>query len=62
LVRKPRELNDKHRKTRSFRDYFIDRWEMAKELGFGEGVTFFDGSLVFGDCMPERIRGLDHLR
>lgn len=30
-------------------DYFSDRWEKAKALGFGEGSTIYDSSLVFGD-------------
>lgn len=30
-------------------DYLSDRWEKAKALGFGEGSTIYDSSLVFGD-------------
>lgn len=30
-------------------DYLSDRWEKAKYLGFGEGSTIYDSSLVFGD-------------
>ena len=30
-------------------DYFIDRWEKAKYLNFGEGSSIYDSSLVFGD-------------
>lgn len=30
-------------------DYFIDRWEKAKYLGFGEGSSIYDSSLVLGD-------------
>lgn len=28
-------------------DYFVDRWEKAKELGFGEGSSIYDSALVF---------------
>lgn len=44
-----RKLNEQHRRTLSFGDYIVDRWEKAKELGFGEGATVYDSSLVFGD-------------
>ena len=33
----------------SFGDLFIDRTEKAKFLGFGEGTTIYDSSLVIGD-------------
>jgi acetyltransferase-like isoleucine patch superfamily enzyme len=29
-------------------DYFVNRWEKAKRLGFGEGASIYDGSLVLG--------------
>jgi acetyltransferase-like isoleucine patch superfamily enzyme len=32
-----------------FSEIFIDRWERAKKLGFGEGTSIYDNSLVFGD-------------
>ena len=31
-----------------FSDYFIDRWEKAKSLGFGGGSSIYDNSLVIG--------------
>jgi acetyltransferase-like isoleucine patch superfamily enzyme len=27
----------------------VDRWEKAKELGFGEGTSVYDSSLILGD-------------
>lgn len=32
-----------------FGDYFADRWEKAAYLGFGNGSSIYDSSLVFGD-------------
>ena len=30
-------------------DYFIDRWERAKLMGFGEGTSVYDSCIVMGD-------------
>lgn len=30
-------------------DYFIDRWEKAKLLGFGNGVSIYDSAVVIGN-------------
>jgi len=32
-----------------FGDYFSDRWEKAKFLGFGEKTSIYDSSIVIGD-------------
>lgn len=32
-----------------FADYIVDRWQKARSLGFGEGSSIYDSSLVFGD-------------
>jgi len=32
-----------------FGDYFVDRWEKAKNLGFGDGSSVYDNVLVLGD-------------
>jgi len=29
-------------------DYFVDRWEKARRLGFGEGTSIYDSALVIG--------------
>jgi len=30
-------------------DYFVDRWEKASAMGFGEGTSVYDSCLVLGD-------------
>jgi len=30
-------------------DYFVDRWDKARLLGFGEGTSVYDSCLVIGD-------------
>jgi acetyltransferase-like isoleucine patch superfamily enzyme len=42
---KKREFN----RFLSIPDYFIDRWERAKLMGFGEGTSVYDSCLVLGD-------------
>lgn len=37
-----------------FADYIVDRWEKAKNLGFGEGSSIYDSSLVFGNVLVGR--------
>jgi acetyltransferase-like isoleucine patch superfamily enzyme len=32
-----------------FADQFVDRWEKAKFLGFGEGTSIYDSALVYGN-------------
>lgn len=43
------EVAEKFNRTLPFGDYIVDRWEKARELGFGEGTTIYDSSLVLGD-------------
>jgi acetyltransferase-like isoleucine patch superfamily enzyme len=33
----------------SIPDYFVDRWERARVMGFGEGSSVYDSCLVLGD-------------
>ncbi len=35
-------------------DYFSDRWEKARYLGFGEGTSIYDSALVLGDVKVGR--------
>lgn len=44
-----RELNEKYARTLPFGEYIVDRWEKAKELGFGKGTSIYDSSIVLGD-------------
>ena len=43
------ELNKRFQRTLPFADYFIDRWEKAEILGFGNGTSVYDSCLVLGD-------------
>ena len=40
---------EKWQRTLPFGDYFVDRWEKARRLGFGSGTSIYDSSLVLGD-------------
>ncbi len=44
-----REVAEKFNRTLPLGDYIVDRWEKANELGFGEGTTIYDSSIVLGD-------------
>jgi acetyltransferase-like isoleucine patch superfamily enzyme len=44
-----RVINQRFNRTLPFGDYVVDRWEKARELGFGEGSSIYDSSLVLGD-------------
>lgn len=44
-----RDLDSSYSRTLPFGDYIVDRWEKAKVLGFGEGTTVYDSSLILGD-------------
>ena len=35
-------------------DYFVDRWEKARWLGWGEGASVYDSCLIFGDVRVGR--------
>ena len=40
-----------HHRFLSLPDYFIDRWEKARLMGFGEGSSVYDSCLVLGDVI-----------
>ena len=44
-----KDVDEKWARTLPFGDYFVDRWEKARRLGFGEGTSIYDSSLVIGD-------------
>ena len=44
-----RAVDASFRRTLPFGDYVVDRWEKARELGFGEGTSIYDSALVLGD-------------
>jgi acetyltransferase-like isoleucine patch superfamily enzyme len=39
------------RRSVPFGDLIVDRWERARTLGFGEGASIYDSSLVLGDVV-----------
>ncbi len=48
-LKRRREVDASFKRTLPFADYIVDRWEKAKELGFGEGTSIYDSALVLGD-------------
>ncbi len=44
-----REVHAKYLRSLPLADYVVDRWEKARELGFGEGSSIYDSVLVLGD-------------
>lgn len=48
-VSRRREVHERFKRTLPFGDYIVDRWEKARELGFGEGTSVYDSSLILGD-------------
>lgn len=49
-----REVDARYRRTLPLADYVVDRWEKARELGFGEGTSIYDSALVLGDVTVGR--------
>lgn len=50
LLKKLRDVKKgKFNRVLPFGDYFSDRWEKAKYLGFGENSSIYDSSVVIGD-------------
>ena len=47
--RQRKEIADRFQRTLPFGDYVVDRWEKARLLGFGQGSSIYDSSLVIGD-------------
>lgn len=43
-----RELDARYNRTLPFGDYIVDRWEKARELGFGDGTSVYDSCLILG--------------
>ena len=43
------EVRDLWHRSLPLADYVVDRWERARSLGFGEGASIYDSSLVLGD-------------
>jgi acetyltransferase-like isoleucine patch superfamily enzyme len=48
-LQRRREVAARWNRNLPFGDYIIDRWEKARELGFGTGSSIYDSVLVLGD-------------
>ena len=44
-----RGLMEEYKRAVPFADALFDRWQKAKQLGFGEGTSAYDSCLVLGD-------------
>ncbi|CAN5285306.1 acyltransferase [soil metagenome] len=42
------ELKEKFNRSLPFADQIFDRWERARALGFGEGASVYDSSVILG--------------
>ncbi|MFN8615239.1 MAG: acyltransferase [Vampirovibrionales bacterium] len=42
-------LQENYHRSLPFQDALFDRWERAKQLGFGEGTSIYNSALVMGD-------------
>lgn len=49
LQERRREVDKEYQRSLPLGDYVSDRWEKARELGFGEGASIYDTVHVFGD-------------
>ncbi|MCC5960525.1 MAG: acyltransferase [Rhodobacteraceae bacterium] len=43
------EKQEQHIRTLPFGDYIVDRWEKARQLGFGEGSSVYDNVVILGE-------------
>jgi acetyltransferase-like isoleucine patch superfamily enzyme len=43
------DARERWQRSLPFADHIVDRWERARALGFGEGSSIYDQSLVLGD-------------
>lgn len=49
-----RDVDARYSRTLPLADYVVDRWEKARELGFGEGTSVYDSVLVLGEVRVGR--------
>ena len=47
--KKQLEISKKWKRTLPLGDYFVDRWEKAQVLGFGDGTSVYDNVVIIGD-------------
>jgi acetyltransferase-like isoleucine patch superfamily enzyme len=48
-LQRRREVAARWNRSLPLGDYIVDRWEKAKELGFGKGSSIYDSVLVLGN-------------
>lgn len=53
-LERQRDVAQRFRRSLPLGDYVVDRWEKAKELGFGEGSSIYDSVVVLGDVQVGR--------
>lgn len=49
LSQQQSEVQERWNRNLPFADYLVDRWQKARSLGFGEGTSIYDSSLVLGN-------------
>ncbi|MBK8954000.1 MAG: acyltransferase [Saprospiraceae bacterium] len=49
IAQRQRAIRAKFHRTLPANELMVDRWEKARQLGFGEGTSIYDSALVFGD-------------
>jgi acetyltransferase-like isoleucine patch superfamily enzyme len=54
LAREMNAVQQRYERTLPLADYVVDRWQKAKALGFGEGTSIYDSSLVLGSVKVGR--------
>lgn len=54
LAQQQAQVLERWSRSLPFGDYIVDRWQKARELGFGEGSSIYDSALVFGDTKVGR--------
>ena len=54
LAQQKMAVREKWNRSLPFGDHIVDRWEKARELGFGEGTSIYDSVLLLGDVAVGR--------
>jgi acetyltransferase-like isoleucine patch superfamily enzyme len=49
-----RDKRERHRRHVSVGDLLTDRWQIARDYGFGEGTSCYDNVLILGDVVAGR--------